>query len=431
MTKTFNEYMLTMLLEHISNNEVILLFSNRLKTYLKTINHPISKKLLSKESSSDFKVKKTYIDLDDNGVDTVSFITSSKASQMIITSKRKDNSFIITDDMYGDVNRGYGDVDVYSKNRSTIKINKLVNQLFPNEFKPSGDSGNDMESFVNLFKSGRDISVFEIVDGEDIKHWYNENQHKIGIKYTTLGKSCMRYDNCSDFLEFYSVNKDNVSLVILKDNIDNTKIRGRAILWKLKLPSNRMFMDRIYQSDEFIVDIFKEYAKENGWLYKSIQSMNEEEEIFDPIKNTSKKLRLEVTIDNYTDFFPYMDTMKYYDPLNRLLSNSDSKMEEDRYYLEQDNGDYFSDTDKEFQPYYNEYIDIDGDFIYCELGDGFRKPKDAIWSTYYSSYITNEYKEEHMKYCKYGNEYRKIEDAVFLPEYDEYATSEYLKNDIK
>lgn len=239
----------------------------------------------------------------------------------------------------------------------------------------------------------------------------------------------MRYESCADFLDFYAENKGNVSLVILKDNVDDTKVRGRAILWKLKLPTDRMFMDRIYQSDDFIVDLFKKYAIENGWLYKSKQTMDEEEEIIDPTKDSSKKLRLEVTIENYTDDFPYMDTMKYYDPSINLLSNSASKMDESRYYLEEDNGSYFSDTDKEYHPYYDEYIGEDEDFMYCDFGDGNRKPKDCKWSNYYKVYMTNDYIEDNMFYCKYGDEYRLLDDAVFLPEYEEYATPEYLDSE--
>ena len=56
------------------------------------------------------------------------------------------------------------------------------------------------------------------------------------------------------------------TLVIYKSDDDTDKILGRALLWKLR--DGKRFMDRIYTANDSDVQLFKDYAKENGWYTK-------------------------------------------------------------------------------------------------------------------------------------------------------------------
>ena len=82
----------------------------------------------------------------------------------------------------------------------------------------------------------------------------------------------MRHDRCDEYLKFYKINQDKIKLLILKDPNDNTKLLGRAIVWKIneldgKIVEDRYFMDRIYYMKEYYINSFINYAKEkNGYI---------------------------------------------------------------------------------------------------------------------------------------------------------------------
>jgi hypothetical protein len=172
-------------------------------------------------------------------------------------------------------------------------------------------SAQDVEAFVNKFKSMVELQrnrnkLFELVNGNDIAYWYLGDRYIIGNG--SLQGSCMRYEECQEYFGIYTQNKDKVSLLILKDYENEDKIAGRAIVWKLD--DGNTFMDRIYYTKEEEVELFKNYARENGWLYKSKQNMQPNEDI--EIKEGSYyEKQLKITLDIDFDYFPYMDTMRY------------------------------------------------------------------------------------------------------------------------
>ena len=229
-----------------------------------------------------------------------------------------------------------------ARQRGTMKINRFINNLFNNEYqtKPLTQEEREnniskglktpaqhLEDFVNQFKSIREPGDFELVKGGQIPYWYNEDQHE--NKKGTLGNSCMMYQVCQEYLNFYEYNQHKISMLIMKSKSENNKIIGRALVWKLDTPSGRTFMDRIYTSNDYDIDNFKKYAKDNGWLYKFKQNMESDEKIVDTVNNITKNITL---IDNdisegiIGDFFgepvfPYLDTMKYYSCESKIISN--------------------------------------------------------------------------------------------------------------
>ena len=69
---------------------------------------------------------------------------------------------------------------------------------------------------------------FKIVKGYDIIKYFDEKNYSYNaVLGTRLGDSCMRYSFCKDYIEFYAINEDNVSLLIL---MENDKIKG-SMYW--------------------------------------------------------------------------------------------------------------------------------------------------------------------------------------------------------
>ena len=190
----------------------------------------------------------------------------------------------------------------------------------------------DIEVFVNEYKATYDFAAdilkqFDIVQGNDIIHWYWHDQYQSGGG--SLNNSCMAHAD-SEWLEIYSKNSE-VSLVILYDDNGtiedgkyvSTKIKGRAVLWDCKVNGNdTQFLDRIYTSQDSDVGIFKQFAEKNGWWYKKEQSMSPDEKLTDGSQDLrDATLTCKVTSANPSGYYPYMDTFIFLDMDNNIATN--------------------------------------------------------------------------------------------------------------
>lgn len=178
-------------------------------------------------------------------------------------------------------------------------------------------SPKEVESFVNAFKAEYDVKHkdvfkdFYLVSGEDIRKYYLENSYEMPPK-GQIWSSCMRYAKCQPFLDIYIKNPDKVQMLVLMDSRE--KVRGRSLIWKLDKPEV-IFMDRIYAKNDNDINLFKIYAKNNGWIYKSEQCND-----ITAIYNSDKILN--VKLDNFKfDLYPYMDTLCYLTPDGLLHNN--------------------------------------------------------------------------------------------------------------
>lgn len=223
----------------------------------------------------------------------------------------------------------------FSKNK--LKIGRFVTHIFEQnniDFTPS-----QVEEFVNLYKSTFDIlqdkfSLFRIVDGKDISHWYYYENYE--NRNGTLGGSCMSNSD-SNFFKIYEENKNCKMIIlksdngIIKDNkIISDKIVGRALLWDAKIVNgdevrNIKFMDRVYTNNDSDKEIFIKWAQKNGWWYKTSQTyypdttITNGEEFFN-FDCYSK--RIEVDIENiYFDKYPFIDTFCYIKDEKTLINN--------------------------------------------------------------------------------------------------------------
>lgn len=229
---------------------------------------------------------------------------------------------------------------VWSKNRQDIRVGRSMNALLTLAAKDDETTkftARDIEIFVNLYKAQMDkfndkFSFFAEVKGREIynKYQYDNYYDPSG----TLSSSCMAEAD-SSWLEPYTKN-DTVSLVIFKAPEDEDMIIGRAILWDCL--DGKKVMDRVYTNNDSDVELFRQYATENGWWYKTNNNSGSAYNGFGP-EGQSERLLVQIQLKKDHSNFPYMDTMKYYSPKTGIISNS--KPDSGYYY-------YCEDTDGEW-----------------------------------------------------------------------------------
>ena len=399
----YNDFLLDMIAEKASNGEVYIVISDRLKATLSAVDHPIARRIIESSNGIDDKASITYIDIDDSDPskkDIVSFMTSSKVINLIKKhTKNSGNDNVENIAMYMNGPSLYQSVDVFHTNgRSSTRIGRVVKKLYGSEFKDSGDDGKDIESFVRMYKAARSFSSFELVSGEKIRYWYLQDRYVKGGG--DLNGSCMRYDYTQRYLEFYVENPDKVSLLILKDAQDEEKIRGRALVWKLDEPSRRTFMDRIYFVNDYEIELFKQYARQNKWMYKSRQNMDPSALVVDTITGTQEYVELVVNdiIDPGEGRYPFMDTMRYLDADYGVLSNESYIMEGEVRTLNSTSGTY-EEHCEDWSDYYDQCVDDDmetGALTWCELGSDYRYSGDCYYSDFYDEYVAYDYAQNDM-----------------------------------
>ena len=225
--------------------------------------------------------------------------------------------------------------DLWSKGRQEISVGRGIRALLTSGGIKFSDS--DLEDFVNLYKTAVDkmndrYQYFESIKGHDIGHWYHYSNYK--ERSGTLGCSCMSNVN-PDYFDIYISNPDVCELVILKSEDDASLIVGRALLWTLR--DGKKFMDRIYTIKDSEVSLFKDWAKENGWYSKFYNSSSDSglANAPDGMQVDLGTLVVDIKKGMY-ESYPYLDTLKYFNPVRGTLSNVRSGS--DDYILEDTGG---------------------------------------------------------------------------------------------
>ena len=228
--------------------------------------------------------------------------------------------------------------DVWTKSRQEVRIGRAIRALL--NVADEKVSDRDLELFVNQWKATIDkmndrFQYFDVVNGQDIGHWYHYSNYK--ERRGTLGSSCMSNVN-ERYFDIYISNPDVCSLIILRSIEDESLIMGRALLWTLS--DGKKFVDRIYTINDSDVQLFRDYAKENGWYAKYYNGSSDSSLAFDPQTGEQAKLgeiKVNIRSGNY-DGYPYLDTLKYFDMRRGTLSNQSTS---DTYCLESTDGELY------------------------------------------------------------------------------------------
>jgi len=376
-------------------NESELFYSDKFRNILKKIDSPVSQGLLDLEKK-DYEFPNNYIDIGDNK-NQITFITDRKAKELLSSPEAKKVTHMGSGHLtHSEANNeifdalGYipegpqtyhpqsneegmiesettapsgnvyckvvfpGGVSVinkgrlrfvdlsklpFSQNRNPIKVGKGVQSLLKSagvEFTPA-----EIEQFANKFKSEFDkfndaFRNFELVSGDDIHHWYQYQNYLHGRAKGQLSNSCMS-SAPERWLQIYTQNPDVCNLLILKDEDEADKIKGRALVWKLSLPADTTYVDRIYTHDDSDLELFKQYISQQGWyLKKRYTSSTNDTTMIAPDGSESRPAMLEVRVkDKEYGGYPYLDTLKFYSPSNGILSSEGGD-----YQLEDTGGGY-------------------------------------------------------------------------------------------
>lgn len=280
----------------------------------------------------------SYIKIETDEIDVVSYIPKSK---LIFTK----NGF--EEDKY----------------RVRIKIGRFINKIFKKEiFENHLVQIRDIESFVNIFKSyfSIDPTTFKIISGDEIYKWYLQNNYYTPNGYAcgSLWNSCMRHFERNKFMLLYAINPEKVKMLI---NVENDKLRTRALLWedcRDRNDSKFKVMDRIYYTYDHEIEAFKKWAVDNGYYHKLDQS-SKSERLFSNGSSVSK-MDLTVKLDNHKiDYYPYLDTFKFYNSKTGNFSNSDNF--NFQYVLVQSNGDVVPPPPRESVEDEDDFMEIDQD----------------------------------------------------------------------
>lgn len=425
MIDNFNDFNEDLLLESI--NESMLYFSKRLRSLIDNIDSPIASKLTS-VLGTDIKHDVTFVD-SDAPVGYVTFNTMSNvmkktAANWLDQIKHIDKQYDpeIVDNVW---NRddNYGDIKVYlNKSRNSVKIGRLVNRLFPQEFKDK-----EVEDFVNKYKSQiENLSErFVIVEGDDIAKWYREDTYMKQSGH--LGNSCMK-NAPADYFNIYTQNPQVCRMLIL---IENNQLKGRALIWKIEnirvrtdsstseVPEFEYFLDRQYTFLDSDVIKFKDYAKEQGWAYKRDRSHNSPFGVM--FDGNDYELNMDSTLNagEYNNF-PYVDTLKSFYPYTLIMTN-DGKV--GAYKLDQIDGTHG--TNGVWSEWLEEYVDRD-ESKWSDYLDTWILEEDSIQldvGSYRGDYMPSDHDD--IRFDKISEEYTLVGEAVWSEYYNHYVYDGY------
>ena len=419
MISKYNSFALDLLLEKAINESFLYYSPNVRKALSRIKGNDIASELLSSEGT-DVKPDMTFIDLGKEGY--FSFITMRNAKPLIaarypnlewadnIETQAMPDFVDYSNELHElDIETQSRGTGVFKKSRNEVGLGRFVNKLFPGKY-----NSKQVEEFVNSFKASLEKAgeYFDLVEGDDIDFWYKSENYKENSG--TLGSSCMAQKR--NLFGIYTQNQDVCKLLILKED---DKIIGRALVWKLNsikkgsevIEGSEYFMDRQYTIKDSDVQKFRNYAKEQGWFYKSYNNHHSLGTVTISGEEKNVKMTIKVATKDYNRY-PYMDTFKRYDVNNGVLHNDDEQGEqyEGQYILEDTGGGY---------------IEIEGGF-YSEWYDS-RIPEDeAVWSDPLDSYL---YSDRAVLVERGGRRRRgwypgDYDDIFFDEDHDEYFHSD-------
>lgn len=277
--------------------------------------------------------------------------------------------------------------------RQEVGLGRFVSKIFREVIK-SEISDSTLEKFINHYKSLHDFekdasSRIQLVSGEDIRKWYLADNYS-EIK-GQLGSSCMRYESCQKYLDIYVENPEVCQLLILWANEQKTKISARALVWKLT--NGKTVMDRIYSVADYEQNLFKDWAKQQGWTH---------------VSQLTGQNTIQLQKSTF-DYYPYMDNFCYLNIDSKILTNSGSLSDSGWFQLQNTDGSYSSDDNTVWSEYHGEYLDRDN-AVYCDDVDSYVHVDDAIYLEYCDKWVSP---NADVSYSNYHGESYYTDDTVY------------------
>jgi hypothetical protein len=293
--------------------------------YLLTINDDAPYQLKKLFKNETYQVSRQFSLLSESLINN--FVQKANETAYIEDMLMRLNSFIYTQDY----NRHYtirncGTVTFTPKGKPTIlgsnnswardnrqatKLGKAFRKWFSQNELPIPYSDSEIEHIHNKIMQDYIFSgKISEVDGADIKSAYHVSNYARNAG--TLNGSCMKYDECQDFIDFYAFT-DGIRLIQAVNDVG--KVIGRAVVWnnarfgtKDGKSFNATFCDRVYGSPLTTTKIL-DYAKSQGYITKEHQNYGDTHTFSMP-NGESITATIRFQFAPYTAALPYMDTFK-------------------------------------------------------------------------------------------------------------------------
>ena len=289
------------------------------------------------------------------------------------------------------------------KNRQVGKLGKTLRgfiEVVCKGFNIRLPNAAEIEELVNEVKSTFSNANYEFnfLSGEDIRKYYHYDNYQSSPSDSgsTLFASCMRYTSCQKYFDIYVHNPNCKMLVMFDKSLSSNKIVGRALVWTV---GGQMYVDRRYYSSDVYNYGFMEFIRINKLNYKTHNTYDNEYarmfEVFnEEIEDYETKTDIELTFQYNHNFsnFPYCDTVKYFNPTTKILSNVVDEgyclcTTEGSYIVIDQNGNEINDDDDEM--YYCEVCNCRDHYenmTYLERGDVYVCNNHAV-STYEDEFV--------------------------------------------
>lgn len=306
--------------------------------------------------------------------------------------------------------------------RQNGKPAKVIRSLFTEKFLIKFKES-DFEIFANSYKShyALDSYTFELLPNTDIKRVYDTDRMDGD---GSLNNSCMNGD--LEYLDIYE-NCNQLQILTLKN--DSGKLAGRALVWRL---GDVTFVDRFYVCQDYMYNMFLNYAKSQKWMYKQDYKSYSNKDTF-IFNGEIMQKTLKIYTDTDFDQYPYIDTFSFGG--DGYLTNKHDIYEYCNTNGEREGG---SEHEGEVWDDINECWIDEGDSCYIDSGE--RRFRDRIAHIDSCVYVNDSwyheddvnivniggryYENDSDEICQVNGEYELIKDCVYCERDSEWYLSD-------